>query len=688
MKTVIFKLIALGAVAQLWGQPAMDNGFQLLENGEFEAAEDFFEDVLKSNPENKTAQICYGRALGLNGGPTQANSLFGDLLKKYPNDLEIKLNYNESLLWAGEFQRAKPLYKELIRTYPGNFNARLGYANTLSNLKEYEEALVQVHKALNLDPGNGSALTSKKYILLGYANTKVEKHQYAEAKALLKRIFQDFPEDKESLASLANIHLIKMDLDSARIVYKRMATTPQDSVIALNGLALTEHLGEKEKQALLLSEESLKMAMEIKNQELLERSHNRHVQALIWNGKFGKAKSEIAKLENSYGQRPWLISLRAMLGMYTSNPKSSLEQYDLLLEKDSTSFDGNLGKANALFASDRVLEAYVAGSNTLEIFENQKDARSLIEKINKKYIPTITETFSYSFDNGNNVAYANNLDLRTSFSPKLSAHLGYQYRTTENSVTNSQATTQLLAGGISYKLMPKTLVEVGGGLNNAQFGTQRFTQPMLKASLKLQPYRMQNLEVDYLREVQQFNAELVARDIVMEHYGLKYHMATNFRLGWYTQLMYTGQNDGNSRQLLFSSLYYKLFKKPGIKAGLNYQYFGFSEQRPELYFSPEQYQAMELFAEASGDLFTKTSYAFTLAAGTQKIEQEAGMNIFRAEARIGSDLSQRWRMDLFGKYSNSASATATGFTYTEMGISLKWDLSKKPLFHKRMLNLN
>ncbi|NAS10438.1 tetratricopeptide repeat protein [Poritiphilus flavus] len=688
MKTRISYLITIFAAAQLWAQPAMDNGFQLLEKGEFEAAGDFFEDVLKRHPENKTAQICYGRALGLSGGPAKANTLFANLLKKYPNDLEIQLNYNESLLWAGEFQGAKPLYRDLIRAYPANFNARLGYANTLSNLKEYQEALVQVHKALDLDPGNASALTSKKYILLGHANTKVEKQQYSEAKAILKAIFEDYPEDKETLLSLANIHLINMELDSARISYHRMATTAKDSVIALNGLALTEHLGENEKQALLLSKESLELATIMENYELLERTYNRYVQALIWNDKYSKAKSEIAQLENKYGQRPWLISLKAMLGMYTSDTKASLKQYELLLKIDSTSFDGNLGKANALFASDRIIDAYKTGIQTLEIFENQKDARSLIEKVNKKYVPTITETLSYSFDNGNNVAYSSNTELRTYFSPKLSANLSYQSRTTENTLSNASATTRLLTGGIAYKLLPKTSVEVGAGINEARFGSQRFSQPMLKAGLKLQPYRMQNLEVDYLREVQQFNAELVSRDIVMEHYGVKYHLATNFKLGWYTQLMHTEQNDGNSRQLLFSSLYYKLFKKPGIKAGVNFQYFGFSVQKPELYFSPEQYQATEVFAEARGDLFTKTSYAFTLAAGAQKIEQQASMNIIRTEARIGSELSQRWYMALYGKYSNSASATATGFTYTEMGVSLKWDLSKKPLFHKRLLNLN
>ena len=116
--------------------------------------------------------------------------------------------------------------------------------------------------------------------------------------------------------------------------------------------------------------------------------------------------------------------------MYTGNIKNSLQHYDAILAADSTSFDGNLGKANALFALGRIEEAYSATNKTLSIFENQKDAQGLIEKINGQYSPYVQETASYSFDNGNNVAYATNTTVNLPLSTKFQTVVNYQYRLT------------------------------------------------------------------------------------------------------------------------------------------------------------------------------------------------------------------------------------------------------------------
>ena len=119
-------------------QDDMSPGFKLLEKGDFEKAESFFESYLQSDPENKTANLCYGRAVGLSGDPKRATVLFGSLKDQYPNDYEITINYNESFLWDKQYNKAKPLYQDLVEKYPDKFGAVLGYANTLSNLKEYK----------------------------------------------------------------------------------------------------------------------------------------------------------------------------------------------------------------------------------------------------------------------------------------------------------------------------------------------------------------------------------------------------------------------------------------------------------------------------------------------------------------------------------------------------------------------
>lgn len=64
-------------------QETMDSGFKMLETGDFAAAEVFFKQYLEGHPDNKTAKLCYGRAVGLNGEPLEANGMFKDLLEDY-----------------------------------------------------------------------------------------------------------------------------------------------------------------------------------------------------------------------------------------------------------------------------------------------------------------------------------------------------------------------------------------------------------------------------------------------------------------------------------------------------------------------------------------------------------------------------------------------------------------------------
>ncbi|NNK12297.1 MAG: tetratricopeptide repeat protein, partial [Flavobacteriaceae bacterium] len=167
MNTKRLMLVTLFGLQSAFGQQLMDQGFQLLETGDFEKAETFFDAYLQNEPTNKTALICYGRAVGLSGEPKKAIEHFKELKEQYPEDFEIAVNFNEAFLWDGQFETAKPLYESLLDLYPNSFAVNLGYANTLSNLKEYPKALLWIDKAIALDSSNASAKVSRKYIRLG-----------------------------------------------------------------------------------------------------------------------------------------------------------------------------------------------------------------------------------------------------------------------------------------------------------------------------------------------------------------------------------------------------------------------------------------------------------------------------------------------------------------------------------------
>ncbi|MGS0524546.1 tetratricopeptide repeat protein [Zobellia nedashkovskayae] len=247
--------------------------------------------------------------------------MFSSLLEEYPGDFEIQINYNESFLWDKKFQQAEPLYAQLVKEYPENFGAVLGYANTLSNLKKYEKALEWVERALIIQPGNLSAKTSRKYMRLGYANAYVNAQNYKKGETLLKEIFIDFPEDRDALLNLANLYLITKEVDDAKAIYKRLATSEKDSITSLNGIALAEHIGENDKQALVVATTAKEKADAFDDETIKEQTYDRYVQALIWNRKYIKAKTEIAELETQYTNKNWLYALKAMLGLYTGSPK-------------------------------------------------------------------------------------------------------------------------------------------------------------------------------------------------------------------------------------------------------------------------------------------------------------------------------------------------------------------------------
>ncbi|GAA4230898.1 tetratricopeptide repeat protein [Postechiella marina] len=664
----------------------MKEGFTYLETGKYDKAETFFENILKEQPKNKTARLCYGRAIGLNGQPEKAYKLFTNLLNDYSDDFEVKLNYGESLLWNKNFPEAKIYFKGLITEDPKSFAALLSYANTLSNLKEYDEALKHVNIALEVSPGNPNALTSKKYMYLGYAYQKQQEQKYDEAETFLKENLKLFKNDKDTLLNLANLYLISNQLEKAKNTYNILKENPKNMLTALNGLALVSHLGGKEKDALNTSKTAYDSLKKDTNPVLTQQTTERYVQALIWNKKFKNAQIIIDNLIKEKPNENWILSLRATLNIYRSEFKKSVTDYNQILKNQESSFDGNLGKANAMKALGFYNKAYQSAENTLTFYDNQKDASNFIKELNTTFTPFYEGKASYTFDNGKNEAYSLQNSAEFPLSTKFKLFGSYNYRTTNNSVTKNKATSNDLSVGLSYQLLNNITFKGTVGVTSAKAETDDYTQLLTDLSFSIKPLKLQSLDIGYKREIQSFNADLLDREIVQNNLYANYNVSTNFNLGWFTQYFYTWQNDDNGRNLLFTSLYYNILSKPSLKAGLNYQYITFKNQVPSIYFSPEKFNAGEIFVNLIKDeAVTKPKewfYELTAATGLQYIEDDSSQSTYRIQAKLGHKFSDRCLANLFGTRSNIASATAAGFTFTEIGIRFKWYLFKKPFFRE------
>jgi tetratricopeptide (TPR) repeat protein len=678
-KTITFLIILISLTTNAQN---MNDGFSNLEKGEFDKAEIFFNTILKDYPQNKTARLCYARAVGLNNQPEKALALFTTLKSEYPDDLEIKLNYAESLLWNKKFDDAKIYYTKLVEENPTNFVAHLGFANTLSNLKEFKEALLNVNKALEFSPANGGALVSRKYIKLGYANEMVAAKNYTEAETFYNEILVDFPNDKETLLNKANLYLITKNSKKGRETYNLLSNS--DPILALNGLSLVEHIAGKEKKALEISEKAMSKISETKDEKLIKQTQERNVQALIWNKKYSTSQTKIEELNKQYTNENWLLALSATLAIYKSNFKESIQYYENILVNDAKSFDGNLGIANAYYASGEIDKTIKAVYQTLEIFKNQNDAMNFLKKLNEEYKPTLEEKLSYSFDNGNNKAITSRTQIIFPISTKWFVNTTYQFRKTENSVTNVNANTNDFLVGATYKFHPKISFNIDGGITAASSTTTSYTSLLFNSFFKIKLLKLQDLEVGYKRDLQNFNTDLIDKQIAANNYYFNYNIGSNIKLGWFTQYFYTTQSDNNTRNLLFTSLYYSFLSKPVLKGGFNYQYISFKNQVPTIYFSPNQFNAYEVFIELLKDeKITETHslfYNLNLATGFQYIEKLDKQSTYRIQAKLGYKFSDRLLGNIYGLKSNIASAAASGFTYTEVGFRLNWNLFSKPIF--------
>lgn len=662
MRTIII-IIAILLSTAIYAQD-MSTGFTLLETGKYEEAKTFFSNILTTHPDNKTARLCYGRALGLSGDSEAARTLFATLKEDFPTDYEVGLNYAESLLWDKDFPAAKTYYKKLIAQDSTQFSALLGYANTLSNLKEYDAAISFVDKALTMQPQNANAAISKKYMLLGKADVLSKSYQYEDAANLLHTALQTTPQDALLIGALANTYIAQKEYDRAFEQYARLT----DTLTARVGMSLVAHLQNKNKKALQYAEEAFAKAKKANPTQHITASE-RYIQALIWNGKYRVAREEIALLRSVHPANNRVAALEATLGMYTGTFSKSIAVYETMLEKDSTSFDGNLGIANAYRAQGNLDMASAFAKKTLAFYPNQKDATALLQTIANTLSPVVEARASFTTDNGDNEAYATGATATLPFSDRFKTVFSYGYRQTENMTTQNMAYNTNVSLGVQYRAHNNTWVEGTLGFVKANARANDFTDVNGSVFIKSRPLPLQYLEVGYSRTLQDFNAALIDEKIFMNNYALNYNMGTNINLGWYTGLMHTQQTDGNSRNLLFSSLYYTFTKSPALKGGINYQFLSFKNQVPTLYFSPSSYQAAELFLDLTGTA-GKWNYAANAAGGVQRVEDDAATTLFRLEGRLDYTISNRFQAGTYAKYSNIASATAAGFEFMEVGVRI------------------
>jgi tetratricopeptide (TPR) repeat protein len=661
----------------------MQIGFDHLEKGRFKEAVDFFEETLTQYPENRTARLCYARALGLHNDPKSATELFLELEEDYPTDQEIKINLAESYLWNGDYKTGQSLYSKLHKEMPDNMGVLIGLSNSYALQTRYKEAYDYLKKALAIDPNNIGASTSMQYARLGLANEAIQRYDYTSAEQILNENL-DLPVDlTPTYLTQANLALNQNDTKTAHRIFKKIFEADNSNLLSLNGLSLTNYLLDHNKKSRQYTNQAMTILQGTEDIDSNIRSATtlQYLQSLIWNHDYSIALAETnSYLDQKYIDTTAATSITTRAAMQQKKFTESLDGYKKLTKMDSDNAEGWIGTVQSLIALDRLSMAREMIPIAKENIGQHPTLNNLTTQVNNAFSPSADTHTWYNTDSGNDQAINFEISPTIPIGKRLSFLTNYRYRNTWQSGNNS-STIHAFQAGLRYRLKAHTHLSGLFGFVDNQGAMPSFNNmPAINIDLKTKINDKHPLEIGYRSGVLDYNTNLISNAISNQTGYLKYGFSTLKGFGIYTEVNQNFLSDSNRNIFAFLSLYQQIKRIPFIKLGVNTQYLSFNEEVPLSYFSPDKFYAGELFMDIvrSDDMFLGKgiTYLITIAGGIQSINSETSTT-YRTNASIGYRWNSGITLSLYGLRSNVASSSIGGFTYNQFGIRTKLFLEQK-----------
>jgi tetratricopeptide (TPR) repeat protein len=678
MKKIILLITFLFSWFADFAQDELVPGFKMLESGKFAEGAVFFKHYIDTkDAKNKTALLCYGRGIGLSGNVPEAKQVFNKLLDRFPGDFEVSLNAAEAFMWAKEYKSAKDFYEKLLLIKPNDFAANLGYANANASLFDYKKALEFTNKSVSIDPKNENAKISRKYARLGYADQYSKNQEYKPASALLEDILGENPKDKEALSAKAQLKVVLEKYDEAEKIYKSLLTLTKGQTDVYLSLSYLAFLQKNKTLAMSYANQAIQSTKTQPENKL--KAYLGKVMALGWNEKFNQAFALLDSLDKVFVANNDILVKRATLNTWNKDYNISANFFKKVLEKVPSSFDANLGCADALFAQELDVESKKYVMKTLDYYPNQKDAKDFLVKLSLRHSPSITTHDFISSDKGGNSSINYQFGLEYDIIPSFRALLNFKARLAENSIEKTNAKTDNFGVGFRWRVKPIWLMTAGVNLASLSGKNKTVNHLLYDFANEFKLTKSQTLELRYQTDVQNFTAGLIDNNLTFQNFIATYSLNTPFKVGIYSQYYYTKNSDDNSRNLLFASLYYDLKAAPVIKFGVNFNAMSFQKQVPQTYFSPSQFYSYEAFGLVENLQVPKQKllYQLSLAGGYQKIEQNDFQSTYRITVALGYRPKNNFEALIYTMNSNSATSSVVGYNYSETGIKAKLILLKK-----------
>jgi len=396
-----------------------------------------------------------------------------------------------------------------------------------------------------------------------------------------------------------------------------------------------------------------------------------YAEALLWNKEYTIALSKYIELEQIYPNNA-IVQL-GLANTYSNlkKHKTSIKHYNKGIAINNKILGLYIGLAYTHRANNQDKEALGVIENGLIVDINNTVLKELKRVIMNKYKIAIHQKNSMTNDSGKNNAKSVTTYVNVPINTKNLFALVYEYRNTENRITQDKAKQNTF--GLTFKRDLTNKIQFTGNISYLlSKGMIKYDNIIYNTKVEMKPAFNQSFSVNYQKEYHNFNAQLIDSKIAQNHFFANYHILTKWNIGWFTQYYFTEQSDDNNRKLWFNSLYYVLKKDRVFKFGLNTQIISFKEENPEIYFSPKQFSAFEGFIDANLSK-TKSNYIINgnLAFGYQYVNK-IKQNSFRGELNLGYKLASKFTIVSYGKYSNLSSGTAAGFEFNELGVKLNY----------------
>ena len=647
----------------------LNPGFKMLEESKFQDAVSFFTEVIEVLPENKTANICLGRAVGLGGDAERALKIFLETDKRYPNDYELLLNIGEAYLWNDQAENSLDIYEDLISRDPNNYTANLGSANCHFSLKNYEQALSFIDKAIAIDPTNNAAVNSKKYILLAIANGKKNKSDFEGSNLVLNEILEIYPNDAQALINIAINEINLKSYKKADATLQKLLENndePIEVCLLLSHLSMLRH---KESQAIEYATTAMQYAKQ-KDKGSLLRASIQKVNALGAAKKFNEAHLLLDQLDMLFESSEQVDLARARMKVWDKDAKKGLALYN---EMDSSNYDYWMGKTEALMALGKTNEALSSLDQALLLNPNSHDAQMLRSLILSNQKAVVEWWANQSSDAGSNEASELNFRIQLPKKEKHSAHLTGGIRTTDNSILNNAANQVQLFVGDRFQINHKLSLAASLGLISQQTSLEeRGIRYLSTSNFRYQFAKHQALEMSFNRQSLEYSSDLIESGLIENRFALNYQYGKAKRPGLFAQISNTYLSDGNSSYNVFASAFYEITSFPVIKLGVNVTHLSFQESKALQYFSPESYQMAELFLHFGNvyDKDAKFRYSALLALGKQRVETASFENTSRIELELGYRFKGKYLLSANYFTNTAANSTAKAYSFERIGLKL------------------